>query len=232
VLTGHGIWDKVPFSVRNYLDSNLGKADRETLSMDSPLLAAEKSQYVLIANNDLAMEAAGERAGQLGYQVHLVGWRTGTTKDKIKEEVGLEIEKIWDTLASQLQEGDEVTFASFSTDGVDGSSDLAGAVADRSTLMFAARKGLDPKRFLEGYDSASFFKALALGIETGPTGTNVADLVLVLIDRPEGLPRKTAFIFGGEATVKVAIPDGRKPGSGGRNTHLALLAAGRLARLP
>ncbi len=70
--------------------------------MDSPLLAADRSQYVMIANNDLAMEATGEKAEQLGYTAHLIGCRTGSVADKIKAEVTREIEDIWKVIASYL----------------------------------------------------------------------------------------------------------------------------------
>ena len=80
---------------RSISKQNLGKEENETLSKDSPLLAREKSQYVIIANNDLAMEAAGEKAGELGYTVQLIGWKTGSVADKIKAEVSQEIENIW-----------------------------------------------------------------------------------------------------------------------------------------
>ena len=95
VLTDHNIWDQAPPAVKEYIEENLGKEENETLPMDSPLLAADKSQYVIIANNDLAMEAAGEKAGQLGYAAHLIGWKTGSVADKIKAEVTREIENIW-----------------------------------------------------------------------------------------------------------------------------------------
>ena len=87
VLTGHNIWTQTPPAVREYIEDNLGKQDNETLPKDSPLLAEDKSQYVIIANNDLAMEAAKEKAEQLGYTVHLIGCRTGSVADKIKAEV-------------------------------------------------------------------------------------------------------------------------------------------------
>jgi glycerate-2-kinase/FAD/FMN-containing dehydrogenase/Fe-S oxidoreductase len=231
VLTDHKIWDKAPQAVRNYIQANLGKEDHETLPKNSPLLAEDKSQYVIIANNDQAMEAAGEKAKQLGYAVHLIGWRTGTTADKIKAEVTQEIENIWKVIAPHLTDTDQITFASFSTDGVDGHSDLAGAVADMDTLKTASSRGLQHEKYLAGYDSASFFKEMGLGIETGPTGTNVADVTLVLITNPNNPYRKTAFIFGGEATVKVTLPEGQKPGHGGRNSHLVLLATEKMAQL-
>jgi glycerate 2-kinase len=231
VLTGHHIWDQAPAAVKRYIEANLGRQENETLPMDSPLLAGGKSQYVIIANNDLAMEAAGEKARQLGYTVHLIGWKTGSVADKIKAEVTLEIENIWRTITPFIREGDDVTFASFSTDGVDGHSDLAGAVADRNTLRLAGSKGLDYLKYLANYDSATFFKKLGLEIKTGLSGTNVADITLVLITHPDQPGRKIAVIFGGEATVNVKLPEDQKPGYGGRNTHLTLLAAEKLDQL-
>ncbi len=228
VLVSHGIWEKVPASIKQYFEANLGQEENETLPVDSPLLAEDKSQYVIIANNDGAMEAAAKKAEELGYTVHLIGWNTGSVDDKIKAEVTEEIENIWQALESYLQAGDQITFASFSTDGVDGHSDLAGAIADQETLKVAGSQGLDHKKYLANYDSASFFKELGLGIETGPSGTNVADVTLVLITNPADAGRKIAVIFGGEATVNVKMPAGQKPGYGGRNTHLTLLAAEKL----
>ena len=103
VLIEHKIWDNAPKAVRDYLQANIGKTDNETLSMNSPLLANDKSQYVIIANNDLAMEAAGQKAGELGYQTHLIGFKTGTTADKIKAEVTAEIENIFRIITPYLK---------------------------------------------------------------------------------------------------------------------------------
>ncbi len=71
--------------------------------------------------------------------------------------------------------------ASFGTDGIDGASDAAGAVADQTSLERATRLGLAPvASFLSRNDSHSFFASLGDLILTGPTGTNVADLLLFL----------------------------------------------------
>jgi len=230
VLVDHGLWDRAPAAVRAWIEANVDRQDNETLPKTSALLAADRSQYVIIADNDQAMEAAGDACRQLGYITHLVGWNTGTTADKLKAEVTEEIERIWQVVTPHLAETDQLTFASFSTDGVDGRSDLAGAIADEGTLAAAAGRGLDHRDFLARYDSATFMKQLGLGIQTGPTGTNVADVTLVLVTNPNNARRKTAFVFGGEATVNVRAAGGREPGHGGRNTHLTLLAAERLAR--
>jgi glycerate-2-kinase len=66
------------------------------------------------------------------------------------------------------------------TDGIDGSSFAAGAITDETTASRARELGLDPIEFLEQSDSHAFFEALGDLIVTGPTGTNVRDLRLVL----------------------------------------------------
>ncbi|MDX6713100.1 MAG: glycerate 2-kinase [Blastocatellia bacterium] len=66
------------------------------------------------------------------------------------------------------------------TDGIDGNSPAAGAVVDESTLGRASQLGIVPQEFLEHSDSYTFFEILGDAIVTGPTGTNVRDLRLLL----------------------------------------------------
>ncbi len=73
------------------------------------------------------------------------------------------------------------TLMAFGTDGTDGPTDAAGAVVDDATLLRAARKGLDPDRFLARNDSYRFFKSFGGLIKTGSTGTNVNDIYLLLV---------------------------------------------------
>jgi glycerate 2-kinase len=70
--------------------------------------------------------------------------------------------------------------ASLGTDGTDGPTDAAGAIAYPDTLARAAAHSLDPAAFLANNDSYVFFDALGDLIRTGPTGTNVADVVIAL----------------------------------------------------
>ena len=80
---------------------------------------------------------------------------------------------------------DGVLVMSAGTDGVDGPTDAAGAVATASTLLRARRAGLDPQDFLERNDAYAFFNALGDLLITGSTGTNVMDLMIVLVaDHP------------------------------------------------
>jgi glycerate-2-kinase len=70
--------------------------------------------------------------------------------------------------------------AAWGTDGIDGPTDAAGAVVDGATVARAIRAGLDPAEFLRQNNSYAFFKRLGGHIVTGPTGTNVNDLYLLL----------------------------------------------------
>lgn len=66
------------------------------------------------------------------------------------------------------------------TDGVDGNSPCAGAIADETTINYARNFQFDPESFLARSDSYSFFDRLESLVLTGPTGTNVRDLRIVL----------------------------------------------------
>ena len=88
-------------------------------------------------------------------------------------------------LASALAiEGlDNVIVLSGGTDGTDGPTDAAGAIADGTTVARARESGLDPKDFLQRNDSYSFFQKLDDLVMTGPTRTNVMDLYMLLVSR-------------------------------------------------
>ena len=74
-----------------------------------------------------------------------------------------------------------VVVASLSTDGVDGPTDAAGAIVDGKTLDRAAKLGLTPEEYLGENDSYHFFSKLGDLIFTGPTGTNVNDVSVIVV---------------------------------------------------
>jgi hydroxypyruvate reductase len=73
------------------------------------------------------------------------------------------------------------TWLSAGTDGIDGPTDAAGAIADHDTLRHAEAAGLDPRRFLAENDSYRFFDMLGTLLKIGPTGTNVMDINVLLL---------------------------------------------------
>ena len=73
-----------------------------------------------------------------------------------------------------------VVVAGFGTDGTDGPTEVAGVVVDGNTMKRAQKMGVDPRKILVANDSYTFFKKVGGHIRTGPTGTNVNDIYLVL----------------------------------------------------
>jgi hydroxypyruvate reductase len=73
---------------------------------------------------------------------------------------------------------------SIGTDGSDGPTDAAGALADGGTFQRALDAGLDARQFLDRNDSYNFFEGLGDLIKTGPTRTNVGDVRVILVGAP------------------------------------------------
>jgi len=76
--------------------------------------------------------------------------------------------------------GEKVTLLSAGTDGVDGNSPAAGAVADGSTMQRAQVRELDARAALKRFDAYPLFHAIGDAVETGPTGNNLRDLRIFL----------------------------------------------------
>jgi hydroxypyruvate reductase len=76
--------------------------------------------------------------------------------------------------------GQNVTVLSAGTDGIDGNSQVAGAVADGSTMERARTQKLDPAQALAQFNAYSIFETLGDAVITGPTGNNLCDLRILL----------------------------------------------------
>jgi hydroxypyruvate reductase len=157
---------------------------------------APGSHYVLL-DNSTALEAAREKAGPRTVIAHDIG------EQSIEEGCKLLLRENADCVISGGEfscpvRGDgrggrnletvlrlalmdqSVVALSAGTDGIDGNSPAAGAIADPTTLARAGNLGLDPHDFLARSDSYSFFEKLNDLMVTGPTGTNVRDLRILL----------------------------------------------------
>jgi len=75
-----------------------------------------------------------------------------------------------------------ITFLSAGTDGTDGPTDAAGAFVDGQTVAKAAEAGIDAGMYLKNNDSYTFFSRTGDLFITGPTGTNVMDMQIILMD--------------------------------------------------
>ena len=85
-------------------------------------------------------------------------------------------------MAQKINGINGVVFLSGGTDGTDGPTDAAGAIAEPETLKRSEVLGLDINKYISNCDSYNFFRQEGGLIKTGPTQTNVMDLIVVLIN--------------------------------------------------
>lgn len=92
-------------------------------------------------------------------------------------------------LAAALLEGTAGTFGAFATDGRDGSTSAAGAIVDGASTTRMRAHGVDPDRAVASFESHRALEASSDLVETGRTGTNVADLWIGSVSRStRGIP--------------------------------------------
>lgn len=85
------------------------------------------------------------------------------------------------TRKDSLENFPQITVLSAGTDGTDGLTDAAGAVVDVKSMKWAVENQLNPVTFLDANDSYHFFSEMGGLVKTGPTQTNVMDIILILI---------------------------------------------------
>ncbi len=81
-----------------------------------------------------------------------------------------------------LEEYPGITILSAGTDGSDGPTDAAGAVVDSATIKEVRLKNIDPQTYLADFDSYNFFNEAGGHVITGPTMTNVMDIIVVIVE--------------------------------------------------
>ena len=86
-------------------------------------------------------------------------------------------------IAKLLKDEPGITFLSAGTDGTDGPTDAAGAVVDSFTSQTASDLQLNMNQYINNCDSYRFFQEVGGLVKTGPTQTNVMDLMVALISR-------------------------------------------------
>lgn len=75
-----------------------------------------------------------------------------------------------------------ISMLSIGTDGIDGPTDAAGAIIDSKTTLVARKKKISPEEYLQNNDSYHFHEQMDTLIKTGPTGKNLMDLQVVIIE--------------------------------------------------
>jgi glycerate 2-kinase len=187
------------YHLETVLPESIMKAVRR--AQPSPVITGSR---VVILDNQTALDAAAQKARELGYSCTTLNQ---INEQPIQEGCELLLKNIRDgctisggefscpvrgdgrggrnletalRCAINLNTGSHLVVLSAGTDGIDGNSPAAGAIADETTLQRARMLNLDAQHFLARSDSYTFFEQLNDLIVTGPTGTNVRDLRIVL----------------------------------------------------
>jgi len=169
-------------------------ADNNTLLLAVQASLEKRKKPARIASDCLAGEATkvGQQIADLtlitaetmksGEKLALLfsGETTVTVKGK---GTGGRCQELALSALATLRGNPDITVFAAGSDGRDGPTDAAGAVADRSAWNTACKLGLSPEDFLARNDSYHFFQSTGSLIHTGSTGINLLDVVIALIQR-------------------------------------------------
>lgn len=205
IVGRYRILGEFPASVRELFERH---ALEETPKSDDPIF--HRSRWWTVLSNAAAVKVVEEEARKLGFSVEIDNscddWDYERTAEYLVKRVrelrkkaaraclisGGEVtvrvkngglggrnQQLALAMARQIQ-AENITVLSAGSDGIDGNSPAAGAVADGTTLTRAVVKGLDADAALARFDSYHFFQKLDDTIMTGPTGNNLRDLRILL----------------------------------------------------
>jgi hydroxypyruvate reductase len=203
-LARHLRADAVPPTVLSRLARGAAGELEDTVKPGDPVL--ERVRNVLIGDNRTAVDAAARAAAERGLPVEVVGEPIvgdasaagrvlarrvlalprggalvagGETTVRAAAGRGGRAQHL--ALAAALElAGTPAVLLAAGTDGVDGPTDAAGACVDGETVARARTAGLDPEAALAATDSHTLLAGTGDLVRTGPTGTNVADVVVAL----------------------------------------------------
>jgi hydroxypyruvate reductase len=205
IVAKYKMLSSFPASVRELFERH---ALEETAKSDDP--AFVHSRWWTILSNAALLEAAGKEAMQQGFLVEIDNscddWDYAKAADyllgRLRElrskhervcllsggEVTVQVEN--GGIGGRNQQfalycagkisGENVCVLSAGSDGIDGDSAAAGAIADAATLERTKARGLDVAAHLRGFNAYPLFEALGDAIVIGPTGNNLRDLRILL----------------------------------------------------
>ena len=210
VLQDHQLWNRIPDSIRTHVQSGIASQVPETPKPGNPMFETAQAVLVGNNDTAVRALAAAARAFRFDVHVHPeslmgearnVGFQLADTAVQLSgsawgnwaliaggettvtvrgDGLGGRNQELALAAALRLEGIEGLSLAALATDGTDGPTAAAGALIDGETAAWARRRGMDPSDALERNDSHAVLDATQDLLWTGPTRTNVADLVLVL----------------------------------------------------
>ena len=205
IVAKHKMLNSLPASARELFERH---ALEETPKSDDP--AFVNARWWTVLSNAALLEAAAREAMQQGFLVEIDNscddWDYARAADhllgRLRElrrrhnrvcllsggEVTVHVEnggvggrnQQFALYCASKISGENICVLSAGSDGIDGDSLAAGAIADGTTVETANARGLDVAAHLSGFNAYPLFKALGDAIVTGPTGNNLRDLRILL----------------------------------------------------
>ncbi len=199
--------EQIPPRVAAHVARGVAGAIPDMLRPDDPLLA--RTRYRVVGGNRTAVAAAAEAARRRGYVVTVLDDPVAGDATDVGRAMAARLRALPTAQPVALIAGGETTVRvaaggrggrsqqlalsaavalagapgvvlAAGTDGIDGPTDAAGACVDGGTVARARGAGLDATRALDATDSLPLLDATGDLLRTGPTGTNVADVVVAL----------------------------------------------------
>lgn len=206
IVDRYALRDTFPPSILNHYERGARGELADTPKPNDPLF--NRVTNLIIADNQIACDAAAREAGARGYRVEILSTQLQGEARELGRELasrakvgggrscwlgggeptvklrghgkGGRAQELVLAAALELDGAQEIVILSAGTDGTDGPTDAAGAMADNTTCARARALGLEARAFLNHNDAYPFFAALDDLVITGPTNTNVNDLMLAL----------------------------------------------------
>lgn len=206
IVDKYGLRETFPASIIKHYERGVRGEIPDTPKADDPLF--NRVTNVIVADNKIACDAAANAARVRGYAVNLLSTMIQGEASEIGRDLGRmaragrsgvcwlgggeptvklrghgkggRAQELTLAAALEIAGETEMVILSAGTDGTDGPTDAAGAIADNTTVARARARGVEPTAFLENNDAYPFFAALDDLVITGPTNTNVNDLMIAL----------------------------------------------------
>jgi glycerate 2-kinase len=207
IMDKYELTNSCPYSIKSYLHAGIEGNIPDTPKPGDGVF--NNTRNVIIADLRQALNSAKKKADELGYHTHIATDSLSGYADEVAKEwahkAKMMRKKNICTLAGgettvqvkgsgkggrnlqfalaaamALHDSSDIMLLAAGTDGSDGPTDAAGAIVTSETFANAVKNGLNPAQFLENNDAYNFFRLAGGLIKTGPTHTNVMDLVITI----------------------------------------------------